>query len=26
MPVVEGGLVQLTPEERRQLKSLGYLE
>jgi len=26
MPVVEGGLVQLTPEERRQLKSLGYLK
>ena len=26
MPVVEGGLVQLTPEERRHLKSLGYLE
>jgi arylsulfatase A-like enzyme len=26
MPVVEGGVVQLTPEEQRRLKALGYLE
>ena len=26
MPVVDGGMVQLTPEERQSLKALGYLE